>query len=402
MMDNRSSLKIIHVAPCMQDALGGPPQVVAALTQSLARFGCRVETCTVDWGSRFGKFMPIDPSLVKLNIVQGRVWKYPRMWLAKGFRRCLLESSVGADVIHVDGCWISPTNDAAIVATERKIPRIISLHGELAKISLRRSAWKKAIIRRLYADRNLRTAACLHALTDQEIEEIRSFGLRNPLAVIPNGVDLETFNDLPPRRAADERWPDLKDKKIILYLSRISPIKGPQFLVKVWCRLARRYQSWHLVIAGPDEFGLQTELETMTRNAGSRDTVTFTGPTYGRDKLVLMGAADVFALPSTMEGFSMAILEAMACRLPVLITPQCNFDEAVNSGAGILTNPDPDNLECSLAELMNASDAQRREMGLRGRKLVEEKYTWDHVAEQTADIYRWLAGGGPAPTCIQY
>jgi poly(glycerol-phosphate) alpha-glucosyltransferase len=129
--------------------------------------------------------------------------------------------------------------------------------------------------------------------------------------------------------------------------------------------------------------------------------VTFTGPRYSRDKLSVLAAADAFALPSFSEGFSMAVLEAMACALPVLLTPGCNFPEVARGGAGIEVAPDAAAVEAGLRALCSMSPAQRRDMGVRGRRMVEQRYTWDAVARQMTELYAWVAGGGDVPATVR-
>ena len=98
----------------------------------------------------------------------------------------------------------------------------------------------------------------------------------------------------------------------------------------------------------------------------------------------------------------MALLEAMACRLPVLFTPGCNFPEVGKAGAGIEVLPTVDETEGGLHILLSMSDAQLAEMGERGWTLIESAYTWEYVARRMLDVYRWLAGGGPSPSTVEF
>jgi glycosyltransferase involved in cell wall biosynthesis len=134
---------------------------------------------------------------------------------------------------------------------------------------------------------------------------------------------------------------------------------------------------------------------------GLHRSVTLTGVLEGRDKLAALSAADAFALPSFSEGFSMAILEAMAARLPVLLTPGCNFPEAMHAGAAIEVQPTAADTQRGLRELLSMSDEQRRAMGERGRILVERHYTWTAVAAQMMELYRWMRGGGSPPAFVE-
>ena len=400
-MAERNDLRVVHVGISIQGGIGGPARSITALGGALTRQGCRVDLVTVDWGKAFGQAIPIDNRALHVHVARGFFWKYPRLWLSPGFGRFLGQIAAKADLIHNDGIWLGMARASSAVSRKLGIPEVVSIRGELTPASLRTSAWKKAVVRRLYADRNLRRAACLHALTEREAADIRAYGLTNPIAIIPNGIDLASFDALPPRGQAAQRWPGLAGKKLVLFLGRIHPIKGLDYLMHAWCELAKRFDGWHLVIAGPDEVGQQAQLEDTLRQGGAGGSVTFTGPAYGADQKALLAAADVFVLPSFSEGFSMSLLEALACRLPAVFTPGCNFNQAADAAAGRVAAPTAEAFGAALAELMSLPDAQRRDMGLRGRKLVEENYSWDHVAGQMAAVYRWLVGGGPAPDCVQ-
>ncbi len=395
-----SKIRIVHTAVSVQAGIGGPARSISALCKALTKQGFQVDLCAVDWGKAFGEPVPVDTGAVGLHVAKGWLWKRPRLWLAPGFGRFLRRVAAGAQLIHNDGMWLGMSRAAAAVSRQMGIPEVISVRGELAPTSLAMRVWKKAIARRLYADRNLRRAACLHALTEEEAADIRAYGLTNPIAVVPNGIDLEPLHALPPRDQAGRHWPGLAGKKLVLFVGRIHPTKGLDHLVRAWCRLAGRFGGWHLVIAGPDEMGQRVQLEAMLRAGGASANVTFTGPAYGQEKYALLAAADLFVLPSFSEGFSMSLLEALGCRLPAVFTPGCCFPDAAQHGAGRLAEPTPQALEQAMAELMGLSDDQRRQMGLRGRKLVEEKYSWDRVAGQMADVYRWLLGRSPAPDCV--
>jgi glycosyltransferase involved in cell wall biosynthesis len=324
-------------------------------------------------------------------------WSGLRAFVPRGFRGLLSGVAQDADIVHSHEIWQFINNDAAAVAFRRRLPHVISPHGALDDWALHRSAWKKAVARRLYADRNLRRAACLHALTEREAENIRAFGLKGAIAVVPNGVELGAFDDLPDRHLAGTFWPDLRDKSLILFLGRIHPKKGLANLVEAWARLQARFADWHLVVAGPDEIGHLHQIRSLAAERRIEARVTFAGPVYGRRKRALLAAADLFCLPSFSEGFSMAVLEAMACRLPVLLSTQCYFDEVERAGAGRTVEPTADALEARMRTLLNLSAEDLRLMGERGRRLVEEAYSWPRVARRMLAVYRWLLGGGERP-----
>ena len=130
------------------------------------------------------------------------------------------------------------------------------------------------------------------------------------------------------------------------------------------------------------------------------DRVTTLGHVVGDDARRAWGAADAFVLPSYSEGFSMAILEALACRLPTLITTACHFPELAEAGGGLVVEPNAEGVTAGLRDLLERSPSERAELGRRGRLLVESRYTWDRQAERLAEVYRWLSGGGDRPEAV--
>lgn len=313
--------------------------------------------------------------------------------------RTSLDAQVGAfNIVHNHSLWVLPTHYASAAAHRHGKPVVFSIHGALEPWAVAHSGWKKKIAARLFQNRDLSRAMCLHAVSANEVAGIRSYGLRNPVAIIPNGVDLADFDAMPPRHEADELFPSILNKKVVLFMARLHPKKGLRHLLRAWKALHSDFEEWHLLIAGPDD-GERAPAEALVRELALERSVTFTGSLAGRAKYAALAAASVFVLPSFSEGFSMAILEAMAARLPVLITPGCNFPQAVEQGAGVGVTPDAQGTEQGLRRMIQMSDQQRRDMGDRGRQLVEGNYTWDAVAGQMIQVYQWMqAGGSPPPT----
>jgi glycosyltransferase involved in cell wall biosynthesis len=237
---------------------------------------------------------------------------------------------------------------------------------------------------------NLRDAACLQALTRAEVDDYRRFRLINPVAVIPNGVDV------PIGVTPDvflETWPALKGKRLIVFLSRLHPKKGLDLLCLSWSRLRRKFPEHHLVLAGPDFDRTRASIEELVNMLDMRDCVTFTGMLTAQMKWSLLAAAEVFVLPSYSEGFSVAILEAMAMALPVIITKPCNFPEVSERGSGVVVAAEPRAFETALAWMLSVSAAERREIGRKGQDLILERYTWKRVGRQLAEVYDWALGG---------
>jgi glycosyltransferase involved in cell wall biosynthesis len=305
------------------------------------------------------------------------------------------------DVVHSHSLWMLPNHYASAAAHRRSKPVVFTAHGVLEPWALARSWWKKRPVAWWWQNRDLKRAACIHVNSAAEVAGIRAYGLTNPIAIVPNGVDLAAFDPMPNKSEFFGRWPQLAGKKIMLFLSRLHPKKGLDHLVRAWKNVAADHPDWHLLIAGRDN-GAEAKTRAAITSLELEQSVTLTGVLEGREKLAALAAADAFVLPSFSEGFSMAILEAMGAGLPVLLTPGCNFTEAVKAHAAVEIAPNATDTERGLRELMSMRDDDRRSMGQRGRQLVEQRYTWESVAKQMMELYRWVCGGGSPPAFVQF
>jgi glycosyltransferase involved in cell wall biosynthesis len=201
----------------------------------------------------------------------------------------------------------------------------------LTSWALSRKSKRKALYFRLAERSNMEAAACIRALTRTEAEDARRLGLRVPVCIVPNGVDVGT---LPSPEAFTCRFPEVRGKRLITFMSRVLKSKGVNLLASAWARIERRFPEHHLVIAGPDFDNTVVELQSLISEAGISDRVSIVGMLNGDVKKGLLAASDLFALPSVSEGLSMAILEAMAAGLPILATRQCNFPAIREVGSG--------------------------------------------------------------------
>ena len=308
--------------------------------------------------------------------------------------------SAHLDVLHVHGIWMFPSWASRRWATETRKPYVISPHGMLDPWAVKHSGWKKRLAGWLYEDTHLRGAACIRALCEPEAEAIRSYGLRNPICIIPNGMGF-------PDNAADVAppWQSLipADAKVMLYLGRLHPKKGLSNLLRSWSSIRRvggTGDAWHLVIAGWDQGGHEQELRALAANLGIQASTHFVGPQFGAAKHACYSHADAFILPSFSEGLPMVILEAWAYGLPVVMTPQCNLPEGFASGAAVRVEPEVVSISEGLVSFLALPDHEKKMMGMRGRQLVEDKFSWTCIAEQMMSVYRWVIEGGEKPDCV--
>jgi glycosyltransferase involved in cell wall biosynthesis len=305
-----------------------------------------------------------------------------------------------AEVVHMHGLWQGHTRRGARTARAARVPYLISAHGMAEPWALRQKALKKRLYTALIEGKNLRRASCLHALSRPEIGHLRVLAPRTPIGFVPNGVDLGPFEHLPARAELEAEIPELVGKFVLLFLGRLHLKKGLDLLASALMTLAADHPDLHVLLAGPDDGALAPFLGPIDQG-GLSARVTCLGHVAGERARRAWGAADAFILPSYSEGFSMAILEALAARLPVVITTACHFPELAAADGGIVVSPTAEGVCGGLRDLLERSPAQRSELGRRGRALVEQHYTWDRQARRLADIYRWMAGGGPTPEGVE-
>jgi glycosyltransferase involved in cell wall biosynthesis len=261
---------------------------------------------------------------------------------------------------------------------------------------LSQKKWKKRLALVLGFRRMLNRAAGLHVLNADERDLLTPLGLTTPCEVIPNGIFLTEFDPPPDPRLFRDRRPGPGERPFVLFLSRLHYKKGLDLLAEAFAKIAPRHPDVDLVVAGPDG-GAEADFRERVAAAGLNSRVWLTGPLYGPEKLSALAAARVFCLPSRQEGFSMAILEALACRLPVVITKDCHFPEVADVGAGRVTPLSADAVADALNGLLS-DPAERESASQAGRALVEGRFTWPRIAEQTVRWYLQL--GQPAPGVV--
>jgi len=334
---------------------------------------------------------PTPSRLEGITLPEGLALKGPEADLADAVR--------SAEVVHLHGLWQVQTRWGARVARAAGVPYVITAHGMAEPWALRHKRWKKRVYLALVEARNLRRAACLHALSRPEIGHLRALAPWAPICFVPNGVDLAFFDRMPPRAVLEADHRELAGKFVLLFFGRVHIKKGLDLLAEAVGRLAPAYPELHLVVAGNDDGALSPFRERLD-HLGLSSRLTYVGHVAGERARQVWAAADAFVLPSYSEGFSMATLEAMACRLPTVITTACHFPEAKAAAASVVVTADVDSVTQGIRDLLDRTPAERRRIGDAGRQLVEDRYTWDRQAERLAEVYGWLSGGGVPPEVV--
>jgi glycosyltransferase involved in cell wall biosynthesis len=382
--------------PSVSRAAGGIFEVERRLAQQLAM----VENVEVEAFGTQDEFTQHDASAWEPVHVRTFPTYGPRAFgWSPPLRRAFDANS--ADVGHLHVLWMHTSLIMRGWSRHNAKPFLTTLHGMLDPWALRNSRWKKAVSTLVYERSCLHAAAGIQAFSHAELASARRFGLRNPVCIIPNGIDM------PQPSTAPAPWEVSHDnhKKTLLFLGRLHPKKGLVNLLNAWKKLRAASHpvlpEWRLVVAGWSQGGHESELKQLAADFGIECDVQFLGPLYGDAKAAAYSCADAVVLPSLSEGLPMAVLEAWSYRKPVLLTPQCNLPEGIAVGAAIEAAPEVDSLTQGLASIMEATETQREQMGQRGWELVNQKFTWSKVAAEMLAVYMWLVGGGAPPPCVQ-
>lgn len=390
----QTALRIAFVAGRLSQRASGVKVVVERLSAALERTGQRVRVFGLSdtaWQDGDKAKWTGAPAEVFATRGPGAFGYAPA--LAPAIR------AFAPDIIHAHGLWMYGSVISANMA-RAGVANVISPHGMLDSWALSQGRFKKKIASLAFERGHLQGARCIHALNSQEAEAIRACLPNAPVAVVPNGVDLMRQQTAPPPISA-WRTAFPPEARTLLYLGRLHRKKNLAPLIAAFGQIP--HTSWRLVIAGPDQDNTQANLERQVKALGLGDKVRFVGSQFGADKIATLASADAFILPSLSEGLPMAVLEAWAARLPVLMSDVCNLPDGFAAGAAIDTGTSQASIARALTALVSLPDAARLDMGMRGHALVERDYTWDSVANRFVTLYEWCRAHGNVtlPTFVE-
>ena len=386
------AIGVLHCVPGLDTRHGGPSRTVVALTDALSlREGLTVSL--LSQGRVGASVVPSNCPSVARRVAPGT--SGPACALGWPVHRELggMGSALLPALVHSHGVWHPVSHWAARVARAWNVPLIIHPRGMLEPWALGQKPLKKRLALALFQRRDLESARAFVATSEMECDGLRRFGLRQPVAVIPNGVDVGDADAL-----ALDHADEPGRERIALFLSRVHPKKGLLELVRAWGRVAPT--GWRLRIAGPDEGGHWGQVERLVRQLGLSDRVEYLGPVEGARKAALYQGADLFVLPTFSENFGVVVAEALAHGLPVITTRGAPWADLETYGCGWWTEVGVDPLVVALREAMALSDEQRAAMGARGREYVR-RFDWGRIAEQTLALYRWVLGQGEMPDVVR-
>jgi glycosyltransferase involved in cell wall biosynthesis len=353
---------------------------VPALCEALGRIGHDVKL----FATRHGGVVdgpPIDYELLTFPATNG----LGRVGFSPPMHRALAREMAESAVVHSHGLWLWTNYEAHLAASRSAKPHVLSPRGMLEPYALQRTRVLKRIVWLLGQHKAIRSASCLHVTAASELASVRALGLRNPVALVPNGVQI------PPAGARVQ-----SAQRRMVFLGRIDHVKGVDLLIHAWSHVASEFPAWSVDLVGPPVEPYATDMRALiARNGVPR--IAFAGPAYGAARDAHLARADLFVLPSRSENFGMAIAEALAAGVPVLCTKGAPWPGIVAHECGFWTDLGAEALVNALRRALSLSPQELLTMGARGRRWMESSFSWDAQGRKMAQTYDWLLGRGPQP-----
>ena len=375
-------MKVTQCITSIEKRSGGPSRSVPQLCNGLALEG--VETSLVYYNHGDPNSEMILPSVIKIDL------GFPRQQDKSGSKYVDGIAGTKPDIVHFNTMWYLSSAMGCRWARKNNIPYVYSTRGCLEPFAFGMKSYKKKVAMFLFQDKDLRKAACLHATATQEAENLRNLGYTNPIAVIPNGIDLSRFS------VSSQKQEGKKRK--LLFVSRIHRKKGIDMLIKAWNMLDDSfYNEWELDIVGnKQDKQYYNELVAMAQCGD----VVFSGELWGQDLINKYNEADLYILPTHSENFGIVVAEALACGVPVITTTGAPWQVVEERKCGWWIEPTVEDIYNTLKISLMKSEEELSEMGKRGRKLMEDEYSKESVARMTREVYEWILGEREKPTFV--
>ena len=301
------------------------------------------------------------------------------------------------DLYHTNGLWMDCNHATCTVARAKGKPCVITPHGMLYPVALRRSYWKKWLLIQLFFRKDIMEADCLHVTCRQEMEHVRAFGYRGPVAVIANPANLPTFLD----EIAEEkpRFLQREPRSVKLgFLGRLHPRKKVENLLYALAQLPQSDET-ELVIMGKGDEDYERFLREEAQRLGLTN-VSFLGFVQGRAKYEQLARLSCLFVPSDFENFGMIITEALSVGTPVTASLGTPWEVLNERRCGWWVDRSPKSLAQVMREVADMPVDELLAMGQRGQQLVKENFAAPEVAKQMIQLYQWLAGCGKKPDFV--
>lgn len=390
-------LKIVQVIASTAVRYGGPQQVLRDLCEALVKRGHQLSLVTTDLDrqERLGSESVGQAFGPEVDVAVARTM-WPRSYgFAPRLVADLRKRIPAADLVHIHGIYQFHTVAACTLAHRYSVPYVVHIHGALTPYHRSKKRWKKVPYEALIERRNLRRAAAVITMTQAERESFSAWLPGARCVVVPPAIDSSLFAaDEVAKGAREQPHSPLNGNALVTFIGRLTEKKGLDLLVDAFSRIARRHPGARLVIAGPDDEGIAQRLRRQAAGMGLADRVSLTGLVTGEAKRELLRASRIVVLPSKDESFGVAIAEALAVGVPVVVTREVALaDDILDAGAGRVIPRDAAALGEAMSELLG-DHAARSEMAANARRLAKESFSTEAVITKLEDVYRLVVGQG--------
>lgn len=376
-------MRAIHTVASITYEAGGLSYSVVRLCESLIKQGHDITLSVLNDPPRLS--YPHFVRAFPMGIGPRKLGRSPAMarWLARE------GASRTVDILHSHSMWMMPNVYPGIMARRYRIPLIVSPRGTLSSWAMASGSFVKRFFWPLVQRPAISAAACFHATAESEYEDIRCLGFRQPVAIIPNGIDMP--EPIPKRE---------QPLRTLLFLSRIHPIKGLDLLLPAWQAVQDHFPAWRLVIAGPnDSDGYLEKMQALAAQLELK-RLEFIGEVKGAQKWETYSQADLFVLPTYSENFGNVVAEALASGIPAIVSKGAPWAGLIEKRAGWWIDIGVAPLVSCLMQALALSSDQLSEMGQRGRRWMQEEFSWDSLGLKMAHTYEWIMHGGFKPEWI--
>ncbi|MEA2711728.1 MAG: hypothetical protein QOF78_4329 [Phycisphaerales bacterium] len=385
-------MRILHAISGIDPRNGGPTNALIGLAASQVRAGLKVRVIST-WQEKDAhrsaeKLESLGVGVRMVGPAHGKLSRHPAL------EKNLLAEIADADVVHVHAMWEEIQHQACRVAQRLKKPYVFTPHGMLDPWNMKKSRFAKRFFLWLRMRQNLQRAAMLHFTTQIERDWVARMNLTPPAIVEPLGLDVSQYRALPPKGAFRDKVEGLGERPMILFLGRIHYGKGLELLVPALAKMRRKDAT--LVVAGPDADGYGGMIATLAHLSRVTERIVYTGMIEGDEKLAALHDADLLSAPSYHENFGLAVIEALACGTPVVISDQVNLHPEISAaGVGGVVPLDADALARELDRWLDDT-ALRTTAAERAPAFVRERYDWDSIAKRWVGHYQRVLAQGPA------
>lgn len=378
-------MKILHSIPSVLRTSAGPSYSVLRLCDYLS-LNNEVSLISSDEVSEkfrhdFIKTFPTNLGLKRLGVSLKM-----QKWIANNLK------NHNFDIVHSHSLWMMQNIYPSWESKKNGIPVVISPRGTLSTEAFKSGSIMKSLFWPLIQKPVLRDSTIFHATSNQEKNDIRGLGFKQPIAVVPNGIDLPEIKKIKK---------DNQTMKKLLFLGRIHPIKGIDNLLMAWQEIQNIHQNWTLEIVGPDNYNYLPALNRITKKLKLK-RVIFSKEIHGEEKNYKYQSADLFILPSHSENFGVSVAEALSNGIPCVVSKGAPWKILDEKKAGWWIDNSVEMLTKNLINILSMSTSELESMGLNGKNLVSEDFNWNKVSTMMTEVYLWILTKKNKPSFVYH